>query len=582
MIVVGISSYYHDSACCVLKDGKIIAVAEEERFSRIKFDSSLPQKAFKYCLSKAGCSINDVDCIAYYENPVKKLERQLCSGYDYKSARFKDKLNPNRPINEIREILGFEGKVLFFDHHMCHAASSFYYSGFENAAILTVDGVGEWATTTYAIGTNNLINIFEEVHFPNSLGLLYGTITNYLGFSVNSDEYKVMGLAPYGNATYVDKLYKLIDLGEEGQYTLNMDYFDFNGEKMFNERLVELLGQAPREKDGPITKVYEDIACSLQIVLEEILIKKAKYLYNLTGLKNLCMAGGVALNCVANSKVLKQSPFENLYVQPAANDAGNALGAAALATIKLNKDIKIQKMSHVYYGPSYTNKSIEKLLEATSLQYEKFENVNDLTKKTAKLLADGKVIGWFQGQMEFGPRALGARSILGDPRNPEMRDRINKMVKKREAFRPFAPSILLEKTNNYFDLDHPSPFMLETCNVISPISLPAITHVNGSARVQTVDHTGLPVYRQLLIDFEILTGCPIVLNTSFNIKGEPIVCSPEDALKCFITTDIDGLVMGNYYVNKHNNSIDVLRTILTVLAGITNSRIINEDVYTFL
>ncbi|MGD2089692.1 MAG: carbamoyltransferase N-terminal domain-containing protein [Candidatus Aminicenantes bacterium] len=581
--IIGISAFYHDSACCLLQDGVLIAAAQEERFSRRKFDASLPVKAFQYCLEQGGLTIRDIHCLAYYENPEKKLARQLWSGYSWDSPKMTDKLDPHRPEREIRELLGYEGPIKFMEHHLSHAASSYYFSGFNQSAILTVDGVGEWATCTYGQAKGHQIELFEDVHFPDSLGLLYGTITAYLGFRINSDEYKVMGLAPYGKPFYVPKIRQLVQCLDKGQFQLDMKYFDYiTGNKMYSEELIELLGRPPREPESDIHQFHKDVARSLQQVLEEILLEKVAYLYHRTGVKNLCMAGGVALNCVANGRMLRDSPFERLFVQPAANDAGGAAGAAALAHAELtNKHPNHIQLRHVYLGPQYSSEDIRRLLNATSLKFKDFHGKQEqLLKETARLLAKGKVIGWFQGRMEYGPRALGNRSILADPRDPGMRDRVNAVVKKREAFRPFAPVVLEEKMKEHFDIDHPSPFMLETCQVISPLDLPAITHIDGSARIQSISWEINPLYADLILEFEKLTGCPVLLNTSFNVRGEPIVCNPTEALECFISTRIDCLILGDFLVDRSENNLELLSVLVNIQKGITGQQL--SDVYTFI
>jgi carbamoyltransferase len=581
--IIGISAFFHDSACCIIKDGQLVAAVEEERFTRIKADPSMPKNAVRYCLDQAGLTLQDIDCIAYYEDPEKKLARQLWSGVLGDRGDFLKRVEPDMVKRQIKEILGYDGPVKFIDHHLSHAASSFYFSGFSEAAILTVDGVGEWATTTYGKGSKGKVEIFEEVQFPDSLGLLYSTITSYLGFGVNDGEYKVMGLAPYGKALYKEQIRQLITMKEKGQYQLEMKYFGYmNTNCMYTQALCDLFGRAAREEDSEMEQFHQDVAKSLQVVLEEILIEKATYLYECTGCENLCMAGGVALNCVANGEVLRKGPFKQLFVQPAANDAGGCIGAASVAYAELSGKHKPEKrLEHVYLGPSYSNKEILKLLDATSISYHNFNANRDvMLRTTAERIADGKVIGWFQGRIEFGPRSLGARSILADPRHPEMRDRINAMVKLREGFRPFAPAVLDHKAAEHFDLDHPSPFMLETCQVISKLSLPAITHVDGSARVQTVSRHTNPAFFDLLTHFDSITDCPIVLNTSFNIKGEPIVCTPEDALRCFITTDIDTLVLGNCIINREENDFELLKILL--LNDFQGRSGITHDVYTFV
>jgi carbamoyltransferase len=443
--------------------------------------------------------------------------------------------------------------------------------------------VGEWATTTYGIGNVNSLSIFEEVQFPDSIGLLYSTITGYLGFEVNEGEYKVMGLAPYGKPVYTDKIRSLIQMGCNGQYRLDMQYFGFmETDLMYSAQLEVLMGRKARTSNEALEQFHMDVAKSLQVVLEEILIAKAIYLHKKTGLTDLCMAGGVALNCVANAKVLNNGPFKRLFVQPAANDAGGAIGAAAMAHLEYSgKRPQADRLAHVYLGPRYSSQETLQLLESTSLRYHDFRGKPDtLLKETAWRISEGKVIGWFQGKMEFGPRSLGARSILADPRDSGMRDRINKMVKMREAFRPFAPAVLDTRAEEHFAIDHASPFMLETCQVISPLQLPAVTHVDGSARLQTVHRETNERFYLLLQAFENITGCPVLLNTSFNVKGEPIVCTPEDAVKCFILTEIDSLVINDFIIDRSDNHLDMLRLILA--HDVVRPAGISHDVYTFV
>ena|ERR1700722_163963 len=553
--IIGLSSYYHDSACALLIDGAIAAAAQEERFSRKKHDASLPKAAFRYCLKEVGLTINDVDCIAYYEQPQLKLERQLSTELPEVDARKAHLLwrTSHRPEREIREILGYAGSIKYVGHHEAHAASAFYYSGFREAAIMTVDGVGEWATTTYGSGCGSNIKIFEEVHFPDSLGLLYSTVTSYLGFAVNDGEYKVMGLAPYGEPTYMSQLRTLIEPGEQGQYRLDLQYFDFtNSQRMFSDALPLLFGHPPRKPEGEIVQFHKDIAKSLQVVLEETLVKKSRYLHDRVGSDNLCMAGGVALNCVANSRILREGSFQHLFVQPAAGDAGTALGAAALVHVQITGDWTCRgPLAHVFFGPSFSSEEIYELLCSTPFSAQDFRGREEAQlEEIVERLLCGQVVAWFMGRMEFGPRALGGRSILADPRRPEMRTRINLLVKKREAFRPFAPAALEERADAHFDLGHASPFMLETCQVISELDLPAITHVDGSARLQTVNATTNPRFYRLLKKFESRSGCPILLNTSFNLRDEPIVCNPVEALLCFIRSDIDVLVMEDFLLDR--------------------------------
>lgn len=581
--ILGISAYFHDSACCLMQDGKLKAAAQEERFTRIKHDPSIPYQAIKFCLDQAKLSLAEIDCIAFYEDPEKKLSRQLWNGIPNVSKELFKHLSPSRFETEIRDVLGFTGEIKYFDHHFSHAASTFFYSGFEKSAILTTDGVGEWATTTYGLGNKEKIELLEEVHFPHSFGLLYSTITNYIGFKVNGGEYKVMGLAPYGRPKFVEEFKSLITLKDKGQYELNMEYFDFQNPKgMFTHKLEELFGMPKRKPESEMAQFHKDIAHSLQQVLQQVLLEKITYLHEVTQTENICMAGGVALNCVANAYLLKHGPFENMFVQPAANDSGGALGAAAAAHIEITgSTIKDAPLNDVYLGPEFSEHAVNRTVDASGLKVTEYEGEEGFYHTVASLLAEGKVIGWFQGRMEFGPRALGSRSILADPRNPEMRDRINAMVKKREAFRPFAPAVLYSHAKDHFDLNHPSPFMLETCQVTSNLDLPAITHVDNSARVQTVTHEANPRFAVLLEEFNKITSCPILLNTSFNVRGEPIVCTPEDALKCFIKTDIDCLILNHAIIERDKNSLDIKAYILNQL-GETATSGIEHDAYTFI
>ena len=556
MNIAGISFGYHDASCCILSGGRLLAAAQEERFTRRKQDPSLPRRAFRYCLQEAGLSIADLDCIAYYENPEKKLSRQIWMGLRKglsreEAGRLTGRLEVHQPQRQIRELLGFDGPIEIGEHHLSHAASAYYFSGFAEAAVLTVDGVGEWATTTYGRGKGTELELFEEVQYPDSLGLLYSAITGYLGFEVNEGEYKVMGLAPYGQARYVEELRSLVELGAQGQYRLNMEYFEFLAEdRMYSDRLADLLGHPPRQSESELLPFHEDVARSLQVVLEEVLLDKVRYLHTRVPSGNLCMAGGVALNCVANGRLLREGPFARLFVQPAAGDAGTALGAAAVVHARLGGGA-LAPMSHVYLGSGYSSSQVHHLLANSAAQFGDFQGREaELAETVAAHLAAGKVVGWFQGRMEFGPRSLGARSILADPRDPQMRDRINALVKKREAFRPFAPAVLETHCTTHFDLDHASPFMLETCQVVSALELPAITHVDGSARVQTVEPQTAPRFAALLEAFYRRTGCPILLNTSFNMRGEPIVCTPEDAILCFVRSQLDVLVIEDFVVER--------------------------------
>jgi carbamoyltransferase len=552
MNVVGISAGYHESSCCLLQDGKLVAAAAEERFTRLKHDPGVPLHAFRFCLEAGGIGITDVDVVAYYESPVKKLSRQLWAGRQVPGLAW---LDAGRAERTIREQLGWEGAIETFDHHRSHAASAFFYSGFADAAVLTVDGVGEWATTTYGRGDGSSLELFEEVRFPHSLGLLYSALTGYLGFRVNGGEYKVMGLAPYGTPRYLDRLRRLIVPGPRGQYALALEYFDFlQGDRMFSDALCDLLGAPPRQPESALHPFHQDVARSLQALLEEVLLDKVAYLAREVGSPNLCMAGGVALNCVANARILREGPFERFFVQPAAGDSGGCLGAAALAWIERTGARHTgEPLEHVYLGPRYDSREVGRLIAATGIPALDFTGrESELLEAAVDRLAAGRVVAWFQGAMELGPRALGARSLLADPRDPGMRERLNRQVKKREGFRPFAPIVLRERAAEHLDLDHASPFMLETCQVRSPLALPAITHVDGSARPQTVDRAVAPRLAGLLDAFAARTGCPILLNTSFNVRGEPVVCSPVDALICMAVSGLDSLVLEDYVIDRES------------------------------
>lgn len=584
MNILGISALYHDSSCCLMQDGKLICAAQEERFTRIKYDSNIPKEAVRYCLSEAGLAIQDVDIIAYYENPQKKLSRQLwmlSQGLPFDEALL-ERLDSHRPMNEICDILGYDGEVECVDHHTAHAASSFCFSGFPEAAIFTVDSVGEWASTTFAHGTGSSLDMLGEIHFPHSFGLLYSTVTSYLGFDVNDGEYKVMGLAPYGKPLYTDQIWTLILTHENEQFALDLQYFDFlTGTRMYSDRFTGLFGQSARVETEELQQFHMDVARSLQVVLEELLLVKVRYLHEIVPSNYLCMAGGVALNCVANGKILREGPFTDLYVQPAAGDAGGSVGAAAyIHASHSNSPMNQYKMEHAYLGPSYSPDLIFKLLNETPLEFDDYRNnFDELCESVAKRLAEGQIIGWFQDRMEFGPRALGARSILADPRRDDMRDKINALVKKREAFRPFAPAVLVEKCNEHFDLEYPSPFMLLVCQVNSSLDLPAITHVDGSARVQTVEESVNPRFAGLLHHFDRITNCPILLNTSFNMKDEPIVCHPMEAIRCFVRSKMDALVLQDFVID--HNSIPGYWTMLFDVLNQPEKANIDHSVYTF-
>lgn len=560
MNILGISAFYHDASCCLLRDGQLIAAASEERFSRRKHDPRTPVEAFRFCLRQGRLGPADLDAVAYYEEPHRKLSRQLWAGVPQapeEGSEWSEDLawlDADLAQDTLRRRLGFEAPFLTFPHHLSHAASSYYYSGFEDAALLTLDGVGEWATTTYGRGRGDDLEIFEEVLFPHSLGLLYATVTSYLGFRVNGGEYKVMGLAPYGRPRFIDQICQLVGMGHGGQFALNMRYFDFlNGRRMFSQELCSLFGKAARRPESPIESFHQDVARSLQMVLEEILLEKIDYLHQQGNSENLCLAGGVALNCVANGRLRREGPFRQLFVQPAAGDAGGCLGAAALAHRKLSGRAPRQSMRRVDLGPSFNNAKIAALLDDAELPHRNFSGRgNELAEAIAGRLAKQETVALFQGAMEFGPRALGQRSILANPLDPQVRDRLNRDVKKREAFRPFAPCVLLSKVGQHFRLPHPSPFMLETCGVDSPLELPGVTHVDGSARPQTVDPTTQPRLAAILSAFDRQTGCPVLVNTSFNLRGEPIVCSPWDALSCFARSGLDVLVLEDLLIERRD------------------------------
>ena len=596
--ILGISAFYHDSAAALILDGKIIAAAQEERFSRKKHDSSYPFHSVGYVLKEAKLRLGEIDYIVFYEKPFLKFERLIETYLAFAPRGFKsfsmampiwlkEKLFLKKMLfNELKthdERFEDINKIYFSEHHMSHAASAFYPSPFEKAAILTLDGVGEWATTTVAYGEGRDLSISKEIHFPHSIGLLYSAFTYYIGFKVNSGEYKVMGLAPYGEAKYKNLiLNKLIDLKDDGTFRLNMDYFDYaTGLTMTNEKFSKLFDQPVRKPQKDLlTQFHMDVASSIQSVTEEIVLRLTRSIAKDHDSKNLCMSGGVALNCVANGKILKEKIFENIWIQPAAGDAGGALGAAlALWHKELKKErfspIK-DEMNGSYLGPSFDDEEIEKTLSNLGAIYEKFSE-EDLLKITANELSQEKTIGWFQGKMEFGPRALGARSIIADPRSDKMQKILNLKVKKRESFRPFAPSIIREDLSEWFELDCDSPYMLLVANVHQSIKremtneekrlfgieklnikrsdIPAVTHVDYSARIQTVHkNTNLKYYR-LLQNFKRITNCPVLVNTSFNVRGEPIVCTVEDAYRCFIGTDLDMLVCGNFILYKKKQGI---------------------------
>ncbi|PJI41040.1 carbamoyltransferase [Ferrovibrio sp.] len=593
MRILGISAFYHDSAAALIEDGRIVAAAQEERFTRKKHDSRYPKRAVDYCLEAAGIDLGDIDGVAFYDKPFLKFERLLETYLSFAPRGFtsfrmaiplwlREKLFQKHLLAEELKAAApdfdWMGKLWFAEHHLSHAASAFFPSPFEEAAILTMDGVGEWATTSLGVGRGNKIEIVKEIHFPHSLGLLYSAFTYYTGFKVSSGEYKLMGLAPYGRPIHMQKILgHLIDLKDDGSFRLNMDYFDYcTGLTMTSRRFNSLFGGPPRKPDEPLTQHHMDLAASVQAVLEGVVLRLTRHAVAATGLKNLCLAGGVALNCVANGRILRERVVENLWIQPAAGDAGGALGAA-LAAYHGYKEQPRQRMATgdamagSYLGPAFVQADIEKRLQAVGARFDVLGD-EALIDGVAAALADGKAVGWFQGRMEFGPRALGARSILGDPRSPSMQKVLNLKVKYRESFRPFAPSVLREDVGDWFELDGDSPYMLLVAGVkperrramteaeealfgidklnVPRSDIPAVTHVDYSARIQTVHAETNPRYYQLLRRFKVLTGCPVLVNTSFNVRGEPIVGTPEDAFRCFMGSEIDVLAVGNCLLFK--------------------------------
>ena len=593
MHVLGISAFYHDSAACMVKDGELIAAAQEERFTRLKHDQKFPSNAINYCIKESNIASSEIDYIVFYDKPFLKFERLIETylafaprGFKSFSASMpswiKDKLfQKSNIIKEINNLLGqkedWGKKLLFSEHHLSHAASAFFPSPFQEAAVLTMDGVGEWTTTSVSIGIGNKLEVCKEIHFPHSLGLLYSAFTYYVGFKVNSGEYKLMGLAPYGKPKYVNEIKDhLINIHDDGSFQLNMKYFNYcTGLTMTNEHFNDLFNGQPRASESEITQREMDLAASIQQVTEEVVIKLAKNIAKETGQKNLCLAGGVALNCVANGILLRENIFERIWIQPAAGDAGGALGAAlGVYHMMLNgprsADSSSDKMKGSYLGPKFSDEDINEQLTTLGAKYSEHSE-QEIIELTANLLAEGKAVGWMNGRMEFGPRALGARSILADPRSPSMQKILNLKIKYRESFRPFAPSIIIEDLTKWFDIKDASPYMLLVANVLDKhhlkdfdaeklfgieqlniirSSIPAVTHIDYSARIQTVHLETNPRFYKLINRFKELTGCPILVNTSFNVRGEPIVCSPTDAFKCFMGTDLDALIAGTRYLLK--------------------------------
>ncbi len=603
MRILGISAFYHDSAAALVQDGEVVAAAQEERFTRKKHDSGYPHNAITYCLKEAGGGLGDVDYVAFYDKPFLKFERLLetylaFAPRGFKSFRMaipvwlreklflKDLLQ--KKLKEHAPDFDWNQKLLFSEHHLSHAASAFFPSPFAEAAVLTMDGVGEWATTSLAIGRGNRLEVIKEIHFPHSLGLLYSAFTYYTGFKVNSGEYKVMGLAPYGEPKYAKLIYDhLMDLKPDGSFRLDMSYFDYcTGLTMTNAKFDELFGGKPRKSEENLTQREMDIAASIQAVTEEVVLRLTRSLAVETGMKNLCLAGGVALNCVANGKVLRDGKFEGIWIQPAAGDAGGALGAALAAShLYKNQPRPVSVNGHdrmhgSYLGPAFTQADIEQRLRKVGARFETLSD-DELIRQCAQALAEEKALGWFQGRMEFGPRALGGRSVLGDARSPTMQSVLNLKVKYRESFRPFAPSVLHENVSEWFDLDGDSPYMLLVADVakerrksmteaqkaffgieklnVPRSDIPAVTHVDYSARVQTVHKDTNPRYHALISAFKEKTGCPVIVNTSFNVRGEPIVGSPEDAFHCFMGTEIERLAIGNCLLRKEDQDPSLKR-----------------------
>jgi carbamoyltransferase len=599
--VLGISAFYHDSAAAIIVNGEIVAAAQEERFTRKKHDASYPQNAINYVLKESGLKLNEVDHVVFYEKPFLKFERLLETYIGFSPNGFKsfsmsmplwlsEKLFQKKMLfdalkeqdNNFNDIK----KLNFSEHHLSHAASAFFSSPYEEAIILTLDGVGEWATTTISLGRNNKINILKEIHFPHSLGLLYSAFTYFLGFKVNSGEYKVMGLAPYGEPKFKDVILEnLIDVKEDGSFRLNMDYFNYaTGLTMTNNKFAKLFNMERREPENKLLQIHMDIAASIQAVTEEIVLKITRFLFKEFNIPNLCMAGGVALNCVVNGKILKDGLFKNIWIQPASGDAGGALGAAqAFYYQELDNKreiLKTDSMKGSYLGPQFTDDEVENELKNCSANYKKL-NLDQIIKETAKALSEEKAVGWFQGRMEFGPRSLGNRSIIADSRSEKMQKNLNLKVKYRESFRPFAPAVLFEKVSEWFEINSESPYMLLVADVkkskqlqmtneqknlfgidklnVKRSSIPSVTHIDYSARIQTVHKETNPIFHKLIEEFEKITKYPVLVNTSFNVRGEPIVCSVTNAFNCFMGTDLDVLVCNNFILYKQDQSDDLLK-----------------------
>lgn len=604
MWILGISAFYHDSAACLVRDGEIVAAAQEERFSRIKHDDGFPEEAIRYCLREANIGPEELESVVFYEKPFVKFERLLETYLAFAPRGFrsfaqsmpiwvKDKIFQKKSIVEslqkcLDADLAWSERLLFSEHHLSHAASAFFPSPFQEAAVLTMDGVGEWATTSVAVGEGSNLSVVKEIHFPHSLGLLYSAFTYFCGFKVNSGEYKLMGLAPYGTPKYADTIrQKLVQTSEDGAFWLNMDYFNYpTGLTMTGKGFEKLFEGPARRAESPITQREMDLAASIQVVTEEIVVKLARSIRAETGMRNLCLAGGVALNCVANGVLLREGIFDEIWIQPASGDAGGAIGAALAAWALHYRGERFvsssaDEMKGSYLGPAYSNRDIEQELESLGAHFVRVSE-DELLERVSTALAAGKAVGWMQGRMEFGPRALGGRSILADPRSPEMQKKLNLKVKFRESFRPFAPSILREDLSDWFDLDVDSPYMLLVADIsaarrhpsapeeenlwgieklnIARSEIPAVTHVDYSARIQTVHKESNSLYHALLYRFRSMTGCPVLVNTSFNVRGEPIVSSPEDAYNCFMGTDLDMLAIGGFLLEKASQPAELLQS----------------------
>lgn len=574
--VLAFSAYFHDSSACIIKNGKIIAAADEERFTRKKHDANFPTQAIEYCLKEA--HVDKVDAVVFYEDPDEKWKRvktMLCRNqppkemYDNIVSLWKNFKSKEKIQEKFEEVTGLDNKIIFLDHHLSHVASSYFVSGFDKATVVTIDGVGEKNTTTFGYAKGNTITLKKHIEFPDSIGLLYTALTAFLEFKVNNDEYKVMGLAPYGRMDrninhFYEKMKKLIILYPDGSYRLDMKYFGHNGfsGKAYTDEMVKLFNVTPREKESEVTQAHKDLAAALQMITEDAVLALLRHAYAETKCENLCLAGGVALNSVLNGKILSSTPFKNIFIQPSAGDSGTVIGAAKYVQHMLDYHAKKEHLTHSYFGPGFTNREIKKYLDDSKIQYKEFNSTTELLKTAAKLLYDKKVIGWFQGRMEWGPRALGNRSILATPMYEEMKEVLNAKVKHRELFRPFAPVVCIDDAMEYFECDNPIPEPTDYMLMVYPIKkdkqklIPAVTHVDGSGRLQTIRNQQNYLYYKLIKEFGKISGVPILVNTSFNIRGEPIVCTPKDAYHCMMGTEIDCLIMGKFLVYRKENLKD--------------------------